>query len=107
MAYTFYDDATPSVPTTILPASGELDFVNGSPQLDLFSAAYGGSTVTVTIVPPSGWTLTSVVWSSGNGTYRIPAAGVEDTYTFDVTVTQGAVSKTKGGTFKIKKAGSI
>jgi hypothetical protein len=107
MAYTFYDDATPSLPTTILPASGELDLVNGSPQVDSISAAYGGSSVTVTIVPPSGWTLTSVTWSGGGPTFTIPAAGVENTYTFDVTVTQGTVSKTKGGTFKIKKAGSI
>jgi hypothetical protein len=103
--YTFTDDATPALPTTILPAPGGVDLVNGSPQIDELSASFGGSTVTVTIVPPSGWTLMNVSWSSGNGTFTVPAPGVEVSYDFTYTVAQSGVIKTNGGVFKIKKAG--
>jgi hypothetical protein len=103
--YTMTDVATPALPTTILPASGAVDLVNGSPQLDHITSGSSITTVSVTIVPPSGWTLDSVSWSSGNGTYRVPSPGNEVSYSFTYTVSQGAVVKTNGGVFKIKKAG--
>ena len=48
MAHTFYGAPTPSLPPHILPASGVVELENGSPQIDLISYAYGGTTVTVT-----------------------------------------------------------
>lgn len=106
MSYNFTDAATPSLATTILPASGDVDLVDGSPQGDYITTSFSGSTVVVTIVPPSGWTLNSVSWSSGNGTFSVPSPGVEDIYTFNYTVSQsGGPSKSNGGMFKIKKAG--
>lgn len=106
MTYNFNDVAAPSLLTTILPASGDVALVNGSPQGDYITSAYSGSTVSVTIVPPSGWTLTSVSWSNGSsGTFTVPNPGVENTYTFNYTVSQSGASKSNGGVFKIKKAG--
>lgn len=105
MSYNFTDAATPSLRTTIMPASGDVDLIDGSPQGDYITSEFEGTTVSVTIVPPSGWTLTSVTWSSGNGTFTVPNPGVEDIYTFNYTVAQTGASKTNGGVFKIKKAG--
>jgi hypothetical protein len=106
MTYNFNDVAAPSLPTTILAATGNVDLVSGSPQGDLLTSAYSGSSVTVTIVPPSGWTLAAVSWSDGGtGTLPVPNPGVENTYTFNYTVAQSGVSKSSGGVFKIKKAG--
>jgi FtsP/CotA-like multicopper oxidase with cupredoxin domain len=105
MTYNFNDAAAPSLSTTILAATGNVDLVNGSPQGDYITSAYTGSTVTVTIVPPSGWTLTSVSWSSGSNTLTVPNPGVEETHSFNYTVTQNGSSKSNGGVFKIKKAG--
>lgn len=105
MSYNFTNAATPTLATTILPASDEVDLVDGSPQGDYLTTAFRGTSVTVIITPPSGWTLTSVTWSSGNGTFPVPAPGVENTYTFEYTVAQAGSSKSNGGNFKIKKAG--
>lgn len=105
MSYNFNDVATPSLTTTILPATGDVDLVDGSDQGDLLTSRYSGTSVTVIIVPPSGWTLTSVSWSGGgNGTFTVPNPGVENTYTFNYTVSQSGASKSNGGVFKIKKA---
>lgn len=105
MTYNFTDVAAPSLATNIL-ATGDVDLVSGSPQGDLLTSAFGGTSVTVTIVPPSGWTLTSVSWSGGGtGTFTVPSPGVENTYSFNYTVSQSGASKSNGGVFKIKKAG--
>jgi hypothetical protein len=107
MTYQFTDTATPVLPTTILPASGDVDLVHGSPQSNFLSTAFSGSTVSVTIAPPSGWTLTSVSWSTGGtGTFPVPRPGGEDTYEFNYTVSQNGSSKTNTGVFKIKRAGT-
>ena len=107
MTYQFNDTPTPVLPTTILPASGDVDLVQGSPQINSLSTAFSGSTVSVTIAPPSGWTLTSVNWSSGGtGTFPVPNPGAEDTYTFDYTVSQNGSSRSNTGVFKIKRAGT-
>lgn len=105
MTYNFTDAANPTLPTTIVPASGDVDLVDGSPQGDYITTAFAGTTVTVTIVPPSGWTLTSVNWSRGNGTFTVPAPGIELSCDFNYTISQSGGSKTNGGVFKIKKAG--
>lgn len=105
MTYQFIDSATPVLSTTIMPASGDVDLVDGSPQIDALSTSFTGSTVSVTIAPPTGWTLTSVNWSSGNGIFTVPRPGAEDTYTFDYTVTQNGSTKSNTGVFKIKRAG--
>jgi hypothetical protein len=106
MTYNFTDAPTPSLPTAIMPATNNVELVAGSPQGDYITAAYGGSTVTVTIVPPSGWTLTTVTWSGGSNILTVPRPGVEDSHDFSYTVTQGGTSKTNGGVFKIKRAGT-
>jgi hypothetical protein len=46
-----------------------------------------------------------VTWSSGNGTFTVPAPGTEDSYSFTYSVAQSGVVKTNVGVFKIKKAG--
>src|SRR5262249_11241969 len=96
------------LPTAILPASGDVVLVQGSPQVNSLTTAFSGTTVRVTIAPPTGWTLTSVNWSSGNGIFNVPNPGSEDTYTFNYTVSQaGGPSKSNSGVFKIKRAGGI
>jgi hypothetical protein len=106
MTYQFNDVATPVLPTTIVPASGDVELVQGSPQIDSLSSAFAGTTVSVTIAPPTGWTLTSVNWSSHNGNFPVPNPGAEDTYTFNYTVSQSGASKSNTGVFKIKRAGN-
>jgi hypothetical protein len=108
MTYNFTNVAAPALTTTIMPATGTVELVEGSPQGDYLTTAFGGTSVTVSIVPPSGWTLTSVTWSSGSSTLSVPAPGVEETHTFQYTVSQsGGGSKSNAGTFKIKKAGGL
>jgi hypothetical protein len=103
--HTMTNVATPALPTTILPTE-VVDLVNGSPQLDYITYGSSITTVSITIVPPAGWTLDSVTWSTGSGTYTVPAPGGEDTYSFTYTVSQtGGPVKSNGGVFKIKKAG--
>ena len=104
MTYNFTDDPTPDL-TTHLDAAGDVQLTAGSPQGDFITNEFSGSTVVVTIVPPSGWNLTSVEWSSGNGTFTVPSPGVVETYSFDFTVSYGALQKSNSGVFKIKKTG--
>jgi hypothetical protein len=107
MTYNFNDVAAPSLPTFIPAGSDAVELVDGSPQGDLLSSSYSGTSVFVTIAPPSGWTVTAVSWSNGSsGTLVVPAPGIEVTYTFNYTISQtGQASKSNGGVFKIKKAG--
>lgn len=108
MSYQFTDTPTPAMPLRIVPPANDVDLVEGSPQVELISTAFSGTTVAPTLVPPTGWTLTNVSWSSGNGIFTIPNPGAEDTYTFDYTVSQaGGASKSNTGVFKIKRAGGF
>lgn len=104
MAYNFTDAANPVLHTTI-DATGSVSLVDGEEQGDYITSAFRPTTVTVTIVPPSGWTLASVNWSAGTGTFVVPAFGREDVYSFDYTVVLGGTSQTNRGFFKIKRAG--
>lgn len=103
MTYNFKDEANPSMPTEI-DATGGVILQAGSPQGDLITDAFSGSTISVSIVPPSGWSLDSVVWpNGGNGTFTVPAPGVEETHPFTYTVSQRGQSQSSSGYFKIKK----
>lgn len=102
MTYNFTDDPNP-VLKTFIDAAGGVDLVDGSPQGDLITSAFGGSSVTISISPPEGWSLQSVTWTPGNGTYPIPDPGDENSYSFDYVVNQGAQTKSNGGVFRIKK----
>jgi hypothetical protein len=106
MTYNFTDDASPSLHTTI--SGPDVELVAGSTQVELITTAFSGTTVSVSIEPPSGWTLTSVSWSpTGRGILPVPNPGSEDTHNFNYTVSQNGTSMTNGGVFKIKRpAGS-
>lgn len=101
--YNFTDDATPDLPTQI-NAANEVELVDGSPQGDHLTAAYSGSTITVTVVPPSGWSLDDCSLPN-NGTLDVPRAGDEDVYSFTYTVKNSSTSEKKSGSgvFKVKK----
>ena len=103
--YNFEDDPNPQL-LTFINAANEIDLVDGSPQSELITTAFTGSSVTITIVPPSGWTLDSVEWDSGNGTYAVPPTGTSISHDFEYTASQGTESKSGNGTFTIKKNGS-
>lgn len=102
--YNFNDDPSPDL-TTFINTAGDVQLTDGSPQGDLITDEFGGSSVSISIIPPSGWSLSSVEWNTGNGTYSVPSSGNEDTYSFDFTVSQGALQKSNSGVFKIKKTG--
>jgi hypothetical protein len=103
MTYNFTDDPSPDLPT-LIDAAGDVVLQDGSPQGDLITDAFSGRTVTVSIVPPSGWTLDDVTWTSGGtGTFPIPGVGEVDSYDFSYTVSQEGNSKSNTGNFKIKK----
>lgn len=102
--YNFTDDPSPDL-TTFIDTSGNVQLTDGSPQGDLITDEFGGTSVSISIIPPSGWSLSSVEWNTGNGTYSVPSSGNEDTYSFDFTVSQGAQQKSNSGVFKIKKTG--
>lgn len=105
MTYNFRDDPTPAMPAQI-DSTGGLSLQEGSPQGDLITTAFTGSDVSVSIVPPRGWSLDSVVWpNGGGGTFSVPAAGQEETHPFTYTVTQNGTSLTDSGHFKIKNTG--
>lgn len=105
MSYNFTDDPTPALTTTI-NAVGDVVLVNGSPQSELITSAYGGSSVTVSIVPPSGWTLSSQTWTPSGPTLTVPPSGQEDTYSFTYSVSQGTAKKAGAGVFTLKKNGT-
>lgn len=104
MSYNFTDDPSPDL-TTFIDAAGDVRLTDGSPQGDLITDEFAGTSVSISIIPPSGWSLSAVDWNTGNGTYTVPSSGNVDTYTFDFQVTQGAVQKNGNGVFKIKKSG--
>ncbi|HLT35252.1 MAG TPA: hypothetical protein VK034_03180 [Enhygromyxa sp.] len=103
MTYIFTDDPAP-VLTTRVDSTGTLSLINGTPQGDLITEAFSGGSVSVSIAPPRGWQLVSVVWSEGgNGTFSIPEPDVEETHPFLYTVAQNGTNLTGSGHFKIKK----
>jgi len=103
MTYNFTDDPTPSMPSEV-DSSGALTLTDGTPQGDYLTTNFSGSTVTVSIVPPLGYTLDTVTWpNGGNGTFNVPAPGGEDTYAFSYAVSNGDTRLTDNGQFKIKK----
>lgn len=103
MTYNFRDDPSPTLPSVIDPTGG-VALEDGSPQGDLLTSSFGGSQVSVSIEPPSGWSLDSVIWDSGgSGTFDVPPAGTEEAHDFTYTVSQNGSSKQGQGTFKLKK----
>ena len=105
--YNFTDDPTPNLPTQF-NAANEIELVDGSPQGDELTSDYSGSTITVTIVAPTGWTTTEQTFSNGggSGTLTVPRPGNEDVYTFSYTVEDtGGTKKSGSGVFKVKKTG--
>ena len=106
MTYNFRDNPAPSMAATINPTGG-VSLAEGSPQGDLITEAFSGSSVSVSIVPPQGWSLDGVAWSGGgSGTFSVPALGQEETHSFTYTVSQNGTSLTDGGDFKIKNQGN-
>lgn len=105
MTYNFQDEPTPRLPSQI-DTSGGVTLQNGTPQGNLITTAFPGRNVSISVLPPRGWALDSVVWpNGGGGTFSIPAPGVEETHPFIYTVSQSGQSLTGSGHFKIKKQG--
>jgi hypothetical protein len=103
MTYNFRDDPTPSLPTMIAMTGGVV-LQQGSPQGDLITEEFGGDNISVSIVPPRGWSLDAVVWpNGGSGTFSVPDPGVEEVHPFNFTVSQDGQSLSNAGQFKIKK----
>ncbi len=106
MTYNFRDEPAPAMAAEIDSAGG-LSLRGGSPQGNLITEAFTGSDISVSIVPPRGWSLDSVVWpNGGGGTLTVPAAGQEETHPFTYTVSLDGTSLTDSGQFKIKNSGS-
>lgn len=106
MTYNFTDDPAPVLPSDV-DSTGTLILVDGTPQGDLITDRFTGSTVSVSIAPPRGWSLDSVTWTEGgSGTFSIPEPDVEESHPFVYAVSQNGTSKTGGGHFKIKKQGN-
>ena len=102
MTYNFTDEPTPVLSSRVV--SGVLSLVDGTPQGDLITEAFSGNNVSISITPPRGWQLDSVVWTEGgNGTFSIPEPDVEETHPFNFTVSKSGTSLTSNGHFKIKK----
>lgn len=105
MPFNFTDDPSPDL-TTYIDAAGDVQLTDGGVQGDYITSSFGGSTVTISVLPPSGWNMDWVEWDPGNGTYGIPDPGLQDTYNFEYQVSQGTNQKSGTGIFKIKKAGT-
>ncbi|MEZ4302949.1 MAG: hypothetical protein R3B70_48950 [Polyangiaceae bacterium] len=103
MPYNFQDDPSPIMPAAV-NSSGTVVLVAGSDQGDLITSAFSGSTVSISISPPRGWSLDTLTWvNGGNGTFSIPPLGTEDTHPFIFTVSKNGSSQTNTGQFKIKR----
>ena len=106
MTYNFYNDPTPAMQAEIDPTGG-LNLSEGSPQVELITSEYSGSTVSVSIVPPTGWSLDYVEWSGGgSGTITVPPVGTEHTHAFTYGISQNGTRMSDGGDFKIKNQGN-
>jgi hypothetical protein len=103
--YNFRDEPSPSLLSTVDTASGIATLIQGSEQGDFLSESFTGGSVSVSIQPPTGWSLQSVNWSNGTpGVLSVPPPGVEESHRFDFTLAQNGTSLTGTGKFKIKKA---
>ncbi|KIG16263.1 hypothetical protein DB30_04723 [Enhygromyxa salina] len=106
MTYNFTDNPTPIL-NSIVDATGAVGLKEGSPQGDLITPNFTGSSVSVSIQPPEGWSLDDVVWTTGGtGTFGLPEPGQEHSHEFRYTVSQNGTSQTHAGSFKIKKDGT-
>lgn len=106
--YNFTDEPTPKL-KLVEDAAGDLVLADGDVQGDHLTSAFSGTSVTVILKAPAGWTLDSVSWSGGSGgVLTVPAPGVEETHTFTYVASQPATgtSGTGAGSFKIRRAGS-
>ena len=94
--YNFTDDPSPTL-TTGVDSSGTVVLKRGSPQGDLLTHNFSGSTITVSINPPgSGWQVDTVTWSNGSaGVFPVPAAGSEAVYNFDYQISQPSTGTPK------------
>lgn len=106
MSYNFRDQATPTL-TTSIDSAGNIVLNDGDDQGDLLTQAFTGSQVAVSIEPPAGYNLDSVVWDDGNnGVFAVPAEGNETSTGFTFTVSQPTGGTlTDSGSFKVKKQG--
>jgi hypothetical protein len=100
----FEDEPTLNLDITIDGAGG-LDYIDVE---DWISEEFEEDEVQVTLIPPSGWSLSWVRWPSGisNGSLPIeqPVESPldEEEYEFTFRITNGGQSKSGGGTIKIK-----
>ncbi len=103
--YNYRDEPSPSLQSTIDPASGALTLTQGLDQGNLLTEAFSAGSVNVSIQPPTGWSLQTVNWSNGTGgVLSVPPPGVEESHRFDFTLAQNGTSLSCAGKFKVKKA---
>lgn len=108
MTYNFTDNPSPILSSIVDAVTGKVALRGGSPQGELITEGYSGSSVDVSIAPPDGWSLDDVVWATGGtGTIAVPAVGHEHVHDFTYTVSQNGTTQTNSGSFKIKKEGTI
>jgi hypothetical protein len=106
MTYNFRDEPAPVLASQI-DSTGTLNLAEGTPQGDLITDNFTGSSVSVSIRPPRGWSLDEVVWASGgSGTFPIPEPDVEEIHQFSYRVSRDGVAMSDNGHFKIKKQGN-
>lgn len=106
MTYNFTDNPSP-VLNSIVDATGAVGLAQGTQQGDLITDNYSGSSVSISITPPAGWSLDDVVWTTGGtGTFDVPATGQEDSHEFTYTVSHNGSTQTQSGSFRIKKNGT-
>ena len=106
MTYNFTDNPSPVLDSIIDPATGMVALTDGALQGDLITESFAGNSVSISITPPDGWSLDSVVWTTGGtGTFGIPASGQVDSHDFTCTVSQNGSTLSTSGSFKIKKNG--
>ncbi|MCA9682541.1 MAG: hypothetical protein KC431_11540 [Myxococcales bacterium] len=104
--YNFTDEATPTLNTIIDPTGG-VTLQEGTVQGDLITSNFTGASVSVSLEPPSGWSLDSVTWAGGeSGRLSVPSPGVETSHSFTYTISQNGTSLSSSGNFKIKHQGS-
>ncbi|PRQ03380.1 hypothetical protein ENSA5_16450 [Enhygromyxa salina] len=104
MTYNFTDDPSPTLNTVLEPTTGAVVLADGAIQGNLITDQFSGGDVSVSIVPPSGWSLDDVQWTTGGtGTFAVPPVGEEHNHGFTYTVSHNGSSQSSAGSFKIKK----
>lgn len=103
--YNFTDEATPTLSTVIDPTGG-VTLEDGTIQGELITENFTGASVSVSLEPPTGWSLDSVTWAGGeSGQLSVPSPGVETSHSFTYTISQNGTSLSSSGNFKIKRQG--